>query len=155
MGHEIRIGGVSLVVDDPHGLLVRTAEAERKLEHQEAEALEASVRTVGNRPTAPVINTVDPFASIHARTQLFDKVVNGRQGFASLALAWMLFGVTLATFALGIAVKLFDDWQRVQGARLWQLVSMGLVAELFVLLGLGLLIRRTVRVRRARTPAAG
>lgn len=159
MGHEIRIGGVSLVVDDPRGQLAYTAEAERKLEHQEAEALEASVRTVSNRPTAPVINTIDPIASIHARTELFDKVVNGRQGLASLALAWMLFGLPLATFAAGIGSSLVNDWHRLQGSQLWKLVAAGMLAELGILLGLGLLVRRTMRVfstrRRAATTRAG
>ncbi|WP_130619072.1 hypothetical protein [Dyella amyloliquefaciens] len=154
MGHEIRIGGVSLVVDDPRGQLARTAEAERKVEHQEAEVLEASVRTARNRPKAPVINTVDPIASLHARTELFDKVVNGRQGLASLALAWMLFGMPLTTFAVGIGFSLANDWHRLQGSLVWKLVATGMLAEIGILLGLGLLVRRTVRVFSARRCSA-
>lgn len=90
-----------LVDDPPHGQLARVVEAERTLEHQEAQTLEASVRTASSRPTVPAIHTVDPFGSIHARTHLFDKVVNGKQGFASLTLAWMLFGLPLVLFAEG------------------------------------------------------
>lgn len=154
MGHEIKIGGVSLVVDDPHGQLVRTAETEQRIEHQDAEALEASVRTMRNRPSVPVINTVDPFASVHARAHLFDKVVNGRQGLASLALAWMLFGIPFATIALGIGFTLHDNWLRPQGNPVWIPTLVGSVAELSIVLALGLLIRRTIRVIRERKRAA-
>lgn len=149
MAHEIRIGGVSLVVDDPHGQLARVAPAERTLEHREAEVLEASVRTASNRPAVTMVNTVDPFGSIHARTHLFDKMVNGRQGFASLALAWMLFGLPLATFALGIGFILVDAWHRFEGAQRWRLVF-GALVELAILLILVLLVRRTARVMRGR-----
>lgn len=152
MAHEIKIGGVSLWIDDPQGQLARVTEAERTLEHLPAEGLETSVRTASNRPAITMVNTVDPFGSIHARTHLFDKVVNGKQGFASLALAWMLFGLPLATFAMGIGFTLVDGWHRLAGSQSWRL-AVGVMVELAVLLILGLLMCRTVRVARERKQA--
>jgi hypothetical protein len=155
MGHEIKIGGVSFVVNDPHGQLARTSDAEWREEHNEAEGLEASVGTVRNRPSVPVINTVEPFASIHARTHLFDKVVNGKPGFASLALAWMVFGIPLIIFALGMGIHLYDSCLRLQGAQLWtQLLSGLALVELPIVFILGLLLRRTIRAMRDRNRQA-
>lgn len=148
MGHEIKIGGVSLVVDDPRGQLAHAAESELRVEHQEAEALEASVRTVQNRPSVSVINATDPMGSVHARVALVDKMVNGRQGRASLGMMWMLFGTPLIFFGIGIGFHLYEDWHHLQGSQLQTLMTVGLVTELCITLCLGLMLRRTVRVIR-------
>lgn len=158
MEHKIKVGGVSFVLDDPRGQLTRTAEMDLRVEHEEAEALEASVRTVQSRPSAPTIQSVDPIGSVHARAHLFDKVVNGKQSLASLALAWMLFGMPMSVVALGIGYRLYDDWQHMPSEKLWSLTVMGLVPEISIAICVGLLVRRTARVMRERkrvqTPVA-
>lgn len=153
MAHEFKIGGVSLTVDDPQGQLARAAPTQQRAEHDEAEALEASVRTVKNRPTAQVIQTVDPMGSIYARGELVDKMVNGKQGLASVALMWMLFGPPLITFAAKIALSLAGNATRLHGDVPTALTAMGVLAELFIIAGLGLMIRRTIRVLRQRRRA--
>ena len=155
MSHEIKIGGVSLVVEDPRGQLARAAESEQRVEHQEAEALEASVRTVQNRPSAPVINTVDPMGSFHARAQFVGTAVGGKQGVASLAMTWMLFGTPMIVFGTGIAARLYDDWRHLHGAPLQTRTIIGLVAEIGIVLGMSLLVGRTARVIRERRSRRG
>jgi hypothetical protein len=150
MEHKIKVGGVSFVVDDPRGKLTRTAETDLRVEHEEAEVLEASVRTVQSRPSAPTIHSVDPMGSMYARAHLFDKVVNGKHSLASIALAWMLFGVPMSVVALGIGYRLYDDWHHMPSEKLWLLTVMGLVPEVSIVICVGLLVRRTARVMRER-----
>lgn len=158
MEHKIKVGGVSFVVDDPRGQLSRPAEMDLRVEHEEAEALEASVRTVQNRPSVPMIHSVDPIGSLHARTHLFDKMINGKAGLASVALAWMLFGAPLSVLALGLGYRLYDNWRRMPTGQPRLLTAVGLLIETGILLFIGLLTRRTARVMRERkrvqTPVA-
>ncbi len=106
MQREIKVGGLSFVVDDPNGSMARIEDRDHVVEHPENETIEATVRAAKQRQMSPMIpGTVDPIQSIRARAALFDAISDGRIGPIALGFAWFVMGIPCLVMAAALLLK--------------------------------------------------
>jgi hypothetical protein len=154
MGHEIKIGGSSFVVDDPNGVLARVEKHDQVVEHVENDSVEATVRAARERKmqAESMAKTVFPLANERPQMKILEVFVQGRMGRSGVILMWIATGIPCLLVAWGVfsgfLTHLHDT--HVSPASICTLIAM----EAICILWMGALLRNTLRAF-SRNPSQG
>jgi hypothetical protein len=101
MEREIKVAGVTFVVNDPHGSISRMEPRELKAEQAGLETAKTREQEAAPFGTLPKPNPSDPIGNIAARVSLFEAIAHGRTGPWGMFAAWTLSALFVYTFAWG------------------------------------------------------
>jgi len=102
MEREIKIGKVTLVVDDPNNMLGPAAPLAVKAEQLGLETAKTRQEEAGPFPADGYPNPNDPMGYIGARVSLFDGVAHGRGKSWALWFAWDFSAAVVYTLAFAL-----------------------------------------------------
>lgn len=100
MEREIKVGKVTLVVDDPHKVLGPAAPVETKAEQLGLETAKTRQEEAGLFPANGHPNPNDPMGYIGARVGVFENIAHGRGKSWALWFAWAFTALFLYTYVL-------------------------------------------------------
>jgi hypothetical protein len=101
MEREIKVAGVTFVVNDPHGSISRVAPTEMKAEQAGLESAKTREQEAAPFGPLPKPNPSDPVGNIAARVSLFEAIAHGRTGPWGMFMAWACSALFVYTFAWG------------------------------------------------------
>jgi hypothetical protein len=101
MEREIKVAGVTFVVNDPHGSIDRVEPTEIKAEQAGLETAKTGEQEAAQFGLRPRPNPSDPIGNIAARVSLLDAIAHGRTGPWGMFAAWACSALFVYTFAWG------------------------------------------------------